>query len=103
LASAHVFANDIQAVYQRAATQQLETMLSTNERMAELFAQLAANKEPERALSLQLEITTALSKAGLASVTAWTELAQQLTEKCSGIGAQTSAILLAKSEPATKR
>jgi hypothetical protein len=102
LASAHAFTNDILAAYQRASGAQLETLLQTNERMAELFAQLAAARAPEAVLALQLEVASGLSQAGLASVTAWADLARRLAETCSGVGAEACALLLARSGPASE-
>lgn len=103
LASAQAFANDIQSVCQRATTQQLETMLQANERLSELFVQLAASKDMASLFGVQIEVVTSLTQASLASVTTWAELSQKLTDRCGDLCARATAALPAKIEPATQK
>jgi hypothetical protein len=102
LASVQTFMTNVQDVYHRAASRQLEAFLAANDHVAGLLSQLATIKEPEKILSIQLDITTSLSKAGLESVVAWTELTQQLVETRGELSAATSTSPRPKSAPASE-
>jgi hypothetical protein len=94
LAGVHAFASDVQSAYHRASSKQLEAMLRTNDCVSELAAQLAASRDPERALALQVDIALSLAKSGIAATAAWAELAQELTEAASAIAGQASAAII---------